>query len=105
MTPLDGRHITVLGGGIGGLAAAVALARTGARVTVLEQAERLAEAGAGIQISPNGFAVLRALGLAGSARAAIRSEAVVLRDGPTGREVLRMDLAGRAHQPCRYRRV
>jgi 2-polyprenyl-6-methoxyphenol hydroxylase-like FAD-dependent oxidoreductase len=45
------------------LAAALAAARAGAQVTVLEQAPEIAEVGAGIQISPNGWAVLKALGL------------------------------------------
>ncbi|HCQ67612.1 MAG TPA: monooxygenase [Rhodobacteraceae bacterium] len=90
---LIGQEITVLGGGIGGFAAAAALAARGARVTVLEQAEAITEVGAGLQISPNGFAVLDALGLAETARArAMRARAVVLADGLTGREVVRMDL-------------
>ncbi len=93
---LIGQEITVLGGGIGGFAAAAALATRGARVTVLEQAEAIAEVGAGLQISPNGFAVLDALGLAETARArAMRARAVVLADGLTGREVARMDLEAR----------
>ena len=47
------RSIIVAGAGIGGLTAALALARNGFRVVVLEQAERLEETGAGIQLSPN----------------------------------------------------
>lgn len=90
---LVGRQITVLGGGIGGFAAASALAMRGARVSVLEQAGEITEVGAGLQISPNGFAVLDALGLAQAARnRAMRARAVVLADGLTGREVVRMDL-------------
>ncbi|MDE3120952.1 MAG: FAD-dependent monooxygenase [Paracoccaceae bacterium] len=91
---LIGQRITVLGGGVAGLAVAVALARRGAQVTVLEQAEAIAEVGAGLQISPNGVAVLKALGL-GEALAAVgtRAVAVTLRDGPTGEAVLRLDLA------------
>jgi len=93
MAMLIGQEITVLGGGIGGFAAAAALAARGARVTVLEQAPEIAEVGAGLQISPNGFAVLDALGLAETARSrAMRSRAVVLADGLSGREVVRMDL-------------
>ncbi len=53
----------VVGAGIGGLAATLALARQGFRVTLLEQAARLAEVGAGVQISANGAAVLHHLGL------------------------------------------
>ena len=57
------REVLVVGGGIGGLAAALALARRGAWVRVLEQAPAIAEVGAGLQITPNGTRVLRALGL------------------------------------------
>ena len=90
---LIGQEITVLGGGIGGFAAAAALASRGARVRVLEQSAEITEVGAGLQVSPNGFAVLDALGLAEAARTrAMRSRAVVLADGVSGREVARMDL-------------
>lgn len=82
----------MVGAGIGGLAAARALALRGAEVTVLEQAEAIREVGAGLQISPNGFAVLRALGLADALRAAgVQGQAVSLRDYRKG-EVARLDL-------------
>ncbi len=87
-------EITVAGGGIGGLTAALALRRRGARVTVLEQAPEITEVGAGLQISPNGVAVLRALGLQEAlADRAVRARAVVLKDYQRGGEVLRLDLA------------
>jgi len=57
------RNIIVAGAGIGGLTAALALAQRGFRVTVIEQAERLEETGAGIQLSPNATRVMLALGL------------------------------------------
>ncbi|MDZ4095663.1 MAG: FAD-dependent monooxygenase [Paracoccaceae bacterium] len=91
---LSGTEITVLGAGIAGLAAARALALRGAQVTILEQAEAIRDVGAGLQISPNGAAVLRALGLGAALEAAsIRAEAVDLRDGLDGSPVLRLDLA------------
>ncbi len=94
---LKGREITVAGAGIGGLAAALALARRGARVRVLERAERIAEVGAGLQIGPNGVAVLDALGLGQVARArAVTARAIGLFDGPSGRPVARLDLGGGA---------
>ncbi len=91
---LIGQKATVLGGGIAGLAVSLALARRGAQVTVLEQAEAISEVGAGLQISPNGVAVLNALGL-GEALAACspRAEAVQLRNGTDGAHVLRLELA------------
>jgi salicylate hydroxylase len=56
-------RILIVGAGIGGLTAALALLRDGHDVTVYEQAPRLAELGAGVQISANGARVLFALGL------------------------------------------
>jgi 2-polyprenyl-6-methoxyphenol hydroxylase-like FAD-dependent oxidoreductase len=56
--------VAIVGGGIGGLAAALALLRRGIDVAVYEQAQELTEIGAGIQISANGTRVLHALGLA-----------------------------------------
>jgi salicylate hydroxylase len=56
-------RILIVGAGIGGLTAALALARDGHDVAVYEQAPRLAELGAGVQISANGARVLFALGL------------------------------------------
>jgi salicylate hydroxylase len=46
-------HVGISGGGIGGLTAAIAIARTGARVTLLEAAKQLGEIGAGIQMFSN----------------------------------------------------
>ncbi len=91
---LIGQEVTVIGAGVAGLAAARALASRGARVTVLEQADKIREVGAGLQISPNGAAVLRALGLqAALDKASMRAEAVELVDGITGDGVTRLDLA------------
>src|SRR5580658_9521482 len=56
-------NIAIVGGGIGGLAAALALVRRGIDVEVYEQAPELRELGAGVQISANGTRVLHALGL------------------------------------------
>ena len=60
-------HALIAGAGIGGLTAALCLARSGFRVSLLERAEILAEVGAGLQISPNASAILRDLGRAGAA--------------------------------------
>jgi len=94
---LNGLDILIIGGGIGGLTAAVALRQRGAEVRVFEQAEAIREVGAGIQVSPNGMRVLDALGLGDAVRAATdAAEAVVLRDAAQGREVVRLDLRGPA---------
>ncbi|MDH3263535.1 MAG: FAD-dependent monooxygenase, partial [Paracoccaceae bacterium] len=93
---LIGLPVTVLGGGIAGLAAARALALRGAEVTVLEQSEALGEVGAGLQISPNGARVLDALGLGQDLRGlGLRAEAVEFRD-QGGARVARLDVGGTA---------
>jgi salicylate hydroxylase len=91
---LIGQSAVVVGAGVGGLAVARALALRGAGVTVLERAPALSDIGAGIQISPNGAAVLQALGLGPGLRdIALRATGVHLCDGITGGRVLHMDLA------------
>jgi salicylate hydroxylase len=72
-------RILIVGAGIGGLTAAMALMRTGHDVALYEQAPRLAELGAGVQISANGARVLFALGLEDAIRA-VWSE-------PAGKEI------------------
>lgn len=91
---LNGQSVTILGAGVAGLAAARALALRGAKVTVLEQADAIREVGAGLQISPNGAVVLKALGLEEALEAAsTRAEAVELRDGRDGAVVTRLEVA------------
>ncbi len=93
---MQDREFTIIGAGIGGLAAATALAQKGARVRVFEQAEALGEVGAGLQISPNGVVVLKALGLReAAAKLANTPEAVVLRDY-RGAEVVRLPMGATA---------
>ena len=89
------RSALVIGGGIAGMATAAVLGRMGVSVTVLEQAATLEEVGAGLQISPNGMCVLRALGLEPELikRGAVRGNAVSLRDYRRAGEVARLDLA------------
>ena len=81
------RHpIIVVGAGIGGLTAALALAHAGFRVVVVERAVELSEAGAGIQLSPNAGRVLASLGLDRAIAAkAIEPAAVEVRSSASGR--------------------
>ncbi|MFY9510677.1 MAG: 3-hydroxybenzoate 6-monooxygenase [Rubrivivax sp.] len=73
--------VLVAGGGIGGIAAALALVRRGFAVKVLEQAARLGEIGAGIQLGPNAFAAFDALGIGPIARSrAVYTDELVMHD-------------------------
>lgn len=63
------KNVLVAGGGIGGLACALALARAGATVNVMEQASAFGEVGAGLQLGPNAVRVLHEWGLGDALRA------------------------------------
>jgi salicylate hydroxylase len=92
--------IIVAGAGIGGLTASLALARKGFRVIVLEKADRLEEAGAGLQLSPNASRVLIDLGLQGQlASRVVTPEAISLMSARSGREISRIRL-GEAATSC-----
>ena len=73
--------VIVAGGGIGGLAAALALVRQGFRVTVLEQSPQIGEIGAGIQLGPNAFHAFDALGVGEKARGrAVYTDYMIMHD-------------------------
>src|ERR1700675_3592033 len=89
--------VLIAGAGIGGLTAALAIAREGLPVTLFDQAERLEEAGAGIQLSPNATRVLIALSVADRIKpAVVVPEAVRLRAGGSGRDIAIMPLGAQA---------
>ena len=88
--------ILIAGGGIGGLAAALALARNGARVTVVEQADAWGEVGAGIQLGPNVVRVLKSWGLGdGLQRIASFPQLLRVRDAANGRTLGTLHLDAR----------
>lgn len=87
--------VAIVGSGIGGLGAAIACALRGFEVTVLERAPALTEVGAGLQISPNGWRVLEAMGVA-PRDTAFEPEAIEMRVGRSGRGVFRLPLRGYA---------
>ena len=77
--------VIVAGGGIGGLAAALALVRQGFSVKVLEQAPEIGEIGAGIQLGPNAFHAFDALGIGEKARGrAVYTDEMVMHDAVDG---------------------
>ena len=80
----------VVGGGIGGLASAVALAQTGWRATVLERAPEFGEVGAGLAATGNGMTALAALGLAEAARAVAYQTSIAGMQDEHGRWIMRM---------------
>ena len=83
--------ILIVGGGIGGVCAALALAKIGRRVHVLEQAAQFKEIGAGIQLAPNAFHVFHALGITEAiTRAAAFPDALIVMDSVSGEEVTRI---------------
>ncbi|MEO0002920.1 MAG: hypothetical protein RLZZ22_612, partial [Pseudomonadota bacterium] len=73
--------VLVAGGGIGGLAAALALVRQGFQVQVFEQSPEIGEIGAGIQLGPNAFHAFDALGIGDKARGrAVYTDCMVMHD-------------------------
>jgi salicylate hydroxylase len=85
--------VVIAGGGIGGLAAALALARKGFRSVVLEQAAQFGEIGAGIQIAPNAWHALDALGVGALVKKeAVFIERLLMMDGVSGETVIDIPL-------------
>jgi salicylate hydroxylase len=85
--------VLIAGGGIGGLAAALALAQADRRSRVFEKRSGHDEEGAGIQIGPNGTRLLKRLGLEADLETAIAVPAhIAVMDGMTGRELTRLPL-------------
>ncbi len=85
--------VIVVGGGIGGLSAAFALARKGFNVRVLERSAEFGEVGAGMQIAPNCTRILRAYGLLAEAeRLGVLPDSMVMRDAVDGTVLTSLDL-------------
>ncbi len=91
--------VLVSGGGIGGLAAALALARKGFKVEVFEQGAEFREIGAGIQLGPNVYRMFEALGLTESIeRWSAHPENLVMMDALTGEKVASLPVGGDAYR-------
>jgi 2-polyprenyl-6-methoxyphenol hydroxylase-like FAD-dependent oxidoreductase len=88
--------VIIAGGGIGGLASALALARRGFKSIVLEQAPQFGEIGAGIQIAPNAWHALDALGVGGLVKKdAVFIERLLMMDGVSGEKIIDIPLDAR----------
>ena len=101
MAGRDGQpsHVLIAGAGIGGLTAALALSRQGARVTIVERAPEFVEVGAGLQLSPNATRVLRRLGLLDAILArASKPSAIRVRSARSGRTLAFMPLGETAER-------
>jgi salicylate hydroxylase len=97
MTSQEHKQVVIAGGGIGGLAAAVACAQRGLPVQLLERAAQLSELGAGIQIGPNVTRILHAWGLgAALTQVAAFPGQLQARDAQTGRVLGTLRLGKRA---------
>ncbi len=95
------KQLLIAGGGIGGMAAALASARAGWEVRLFERAAVFSEVGAGIQLGPNVVRVLRGWGLEDALRAvAAFPQRLRVRDALTGRDIGQLELAQR--MPLRY---
>lgn len=92
-------RVAIAGAGIAGLTAAIALARRGFDVRLLESAKNLEEIGAGIQLSPNAVRILRALGLAERiAEEAVEPTGIAIFDGRSGRLLTEIPLGETARR-------
>jgi salicylate hydroxylase len=97
MTSHEHKQVVIAGGGIGGLAAALACAQRGVPVQLLERAAQLSEVGAGIQIGPNVTRILQAWGLgAALAQVAAFPKQLQARDAQTGQVLGTLPLGERA---------
>lgn len=85
--------IIIVGGGIGGLSAATALARKGLSVRLYERAAEFGEVGAGLQLAPNCTRILHEYGLLDEAKAlGVLPESLIMKDAIDGEELTRLDL-------------
>lgn len=94
---MSDRPVLVLGGGIGGLAAALALAKKGCKVRLFEQASEMKEIGAGIQLGPNVYHMFEVLGLTEAIeRRSAHPDNLIMMDALTGEQVTRIPVGSEA---------
>src|SRR2546430_17358107 len=102
-SPGQRRPVIVSGGGIGGLAAALALSRIGQETVVLEQTPEFKEVGAGIQLGPNVFKMFDRLGIrAAIERVAVFPDSLEIRDAVSGEAVMQIPLGEKFRERYRH---
>jgi salicylate hydroxylase len=90
------QKVIVAGGGIGGLAVALGLAELGLQIVLIERAAEFKEIGAGIQLGPNAFAALDALGAGESARArAVYTDHIIMKDAVDAKTIVKFETSER----------
>ncbi len=103
MTGTDGGEVLIAGGGLGGLAAALALSRKGIPSRVLEQSSEFREIGAGIHLAPNVFRACDRLGVLERMKAkAVFVDHLSMMDGLTGEEITRVRVGGTCEERYGY---
>ena len=103
MTATSKLPFIIIGGGIGGLAAALALSQRGFSSLLLEQAAEFGEIGAGIQLGPNVFRMFEKLGVTAEInKLAVFPESLMMRDSITGEEVTTIRLDDKFLQRFKY---
>ena len=100
MSNLNGAQVIIAGGGIGGAANALALARQGAQVTLFERAGEFGEVGAGLQVGPHGARILKSWGILDEVLAdGVLPKNIVFRDAITAEVLTKIDL-GAEYRAC-----
>ena len=103
MTSWKNEQVLIVGGGLGGLTAALAFARQGIASQVIEQAAAFKEIGAGIQLGPNAFRMFERLGLIEPISAlAVFPENLIMFDSISGEEVTRIPLGDAFRKKFHY---
>lgn len=98
---LAGAHVIIAGGGIGGMACALALSRKGAHVTLLERSGAFGEVGAGLQVGPHGARILDSWGILDEVLGdGFLPKRLVFRDAITAETLTEVDLG--AELQARY---